>query len=79
MSENIKKWKIVLRNDTASNWTAVGDEVVLLQGEIGVEFPDDGSDPKMKMGDGISVWNELPYLDTDDNSELENKVTTSAW
>ena len=56
MSE-IKYSKIVLRNDTAANWAAVGDTVILLLGEMGVEVPEDGSAPKLKLGDGATVWN----------------------
>jgi hypothetical protein len=41
MSENAKITRIVLRNDTKSNWDSVGDTAVLLKGEVGIEFPDD--------------------------------------
>lgn len=80
MSESVKIAKIVLRNDIASSWSAVGDEVILLKGEMGVEFPDEGGAPKLKLGDGISTWNELPYIKTEnagnvDTSELEERVT----
>lgn len=70
--------KIILRNDTTSNWNAVSDTVILMRGEIGVEFPDEGGAPKLKMGDGINVWNNLPYIKiegTTDTSELNKRVT----
>lgn len=76
--DNTMITKIVLRNDTETQWKAVGDSVILLQGEIGVEFPDDGGMPKLKMGDGVTVWNELPYIKTENNnedSEVLEKVT----
>lgn len=81
MTENTKIMKIVLRNDTTSNWNAVGDTVILLKGEMGVEFPDAGGEPKLKLGDGTTVWNQLPYIKTESNggtadtSELEERVT----
>ena len=80
MSENVKIAKIVLRNDIASSWKAVGDEVILFKGEMGVEFPDEGGAPKLKLGDGVTTWNELPYIKTEnadnvDTSELEGRVT----
>lgn len=73
MSE-IKYSKIVLRNDTAANWAAVGDSVILLLGEMGVEVPEDGSAPRLKLGDGVTVWNQLPYLQTE-NDDLDERVT----
>lgn len=48
--------RIVLRNDTAANWSSVNP--VLLKGEIGME----NDTRKQKMGDGISRWNALPYM-----------------
>lgn len=55
--------RLVLRNDITSNYEAVKDDLVLLKGEIGVEFnPDLASKVKMKVGDGTSTWAELPYF-----------------
>ena len=67
--DDTKVMKIVLRNDTSAAWAEVGDTVILLQGEMGAEFPEDGGEPKLKLGDGKTVWNELPYLKTENNSE----------
>ena len=76
MSENAKITRIVLRNDTKSNWDLVGDTAVLLKGEVGIEFPDDKDQPKLKIGDGTSVWSDLSYLQTSkENSEgLEERI-----
>ena len=49
--------RIVIRRDTSTNWNNVGAQVTLLSGEQGYET-DTG---KMKIGDGVSVWNDLPY------------------
>lgn len=58
--------RLVLRNDTAGNWTAAdtaaGDAgLVLLKGEIGIEFDSTGK-VKMKVGDGTTKWSELAYF-----------------
>ena len=53
--------RIILRNDTTENWNA-NDAVVLLEGEVGVEFLEDGS-IKTKVGDGSTPWSSLAYFD----------------
>lgn len=50
--------RIQLRHDSASNWTSVGNSLVLLAGEFAYET-DTG---RMKVGDGIRNWNTLPYF-----------------
>ena len=55
--------RIVLRNDSTANW----DEqlnTVLLKGEVGVEFQEDGK-AKLKVGDGVTAWKDLDYLNSD--------------
>lgn len=48
--------KIQLRRDTASNWASAN--TLLAEGEIGFE-----KDTNMlKIGDGVTLWNELPYI-----------------
>lgn len=55
--------RIVLRNDITSNYEAVKDDLVLLKGEVGVEFnPDLAGKVKMKVGDGTTPWSELSYF-----------------
>mgnify|MGYP006927582779 CR=1 FL=1 len=49
--------RIVLRNDTTANWTA-NKNTVLLKGETGFEFHEDGS-VTMKVGDGVKTWGQL--------------------
>lgn len=48
--------KLILRNDTAKNWSAANP--VLLKGEVGLE----NDTMKVKAGDGVKVWNDLPYF-----------------
>lgn len=52
--------KIVIRNDSSTNWLT-NETTVLLKGEVGIEFLDDGK-VKMKVGDGLKTWAELPYF-----------------
>ena len=57
--------RIVIRNDSTANWLS-NESVVLLKGEFGVEFNPEaattGSKVKMKVGDGVHTWVELPYF-----------------
>ena len=48
--------RLISRNDTAANWSA--QNPVLLKGEIGVEIDTLG----IKVGDGVSNWENLGYL-----------------
>lgn len=45
---------------------------ILLKGEIGVEITD--KKIKMKIGNGVCKWTELPYISLDDKKE-HNKIT----
>lgn len=47
---------IQLRRDTAANWTAVNP--VLKAGEAGYEI----DFRRLKIGDGVSNWSQLPYV-----------------
>lgn len=68
MANTTLRTRIVLRNDSTANWLA-NDSQVLLKGEVGIEFLESGS-PKIKIGDGIKTWSELPYFGGD--SELRS-------
>ena len=46
---------ILIRNDTAANWTAANP--VLSKGEFGVEI----DTKKFKIGDGVTTWSQLVY------------------
>lgn len=72
--EKIKKMKIVLRNDSKANWELVQDEVILLKGEPAIEF-DEENNPKLKIGDGVRAWKDLPYLNTEVTNEDEDNPT----
>lgn len=57
--------RVVFRWDTAFEWARKNP--VLLVGEPGVE----SDTRKMKIGDGVSGWIELPYFSTDDDTDYE--------
>ena len=70
--------RIQLRRDTSANWAS--SNPVLLEGELGIEL--DSSRNRIKIGDGSSAWNDLPYfLDAreeevgDDNDFLDGLTT----
>lgn len=52
--------KIIMRNDTAENWTTKNP--TLLKGEFGVE----NDTNKFKIGDGTTAWKELSYAGADE-------------
>lgn len=52
--------KIVLRNDSTANWSTAAD-TTLLKGEPGIEFLSGGK-TKIKFGDGVKKWSDLPYF-----------------
>jgi hypothetical protein len=66
--------KIQLRRDTASNWSRINP--ILADGEPGLDITNN----KIKMGDGTSHWNSLPYLASPEHTRLVNglKVLTVA-
>lgn len=67
MADKVLKTKIVPRHDSKSNWQT--NNPVLLLGELGIEFDPDTSTNsytvKVKVGDGTTAWNGLPYLGGD--------------
>lgn len=62
--------RIQLRRDSASNWASANP--VLALGEPGY----DTTGGKLKVGDGVTVWNDLPYVTTFDWNDLVNTPTT---
>lgn len=55
-------YRFVLRRGLAATWTA--QNPVLLQGEFGLEL----DTSKLKIGDGATAWNALPYFTAGDGS-----------
>ena len=52
--------RIILRNDSTTNWL-LNENIILLKGEVGIEFLSDSS-CKIKIGDGVKSWKDLPYF-----------------
>jgi len=69
--------RLQLRHDTAARWTSVGNSLVLLAGEFAYET-DTG---KLKIGDGVTVWNALPYFggSTTTGSVFDGGTPTSTY
>ena len=56
--------RIVLRRDTSFNWEQSNPS--LRQGELCIvlnEQDGTGGGGRMKVGDGFTSWNDLPYID----------------
>ena len=50
--------RIQLRRGTASSWA--DENPVLLEGEFGIEL--DNNRNRIKIGEGTTAWNDLPYF-----------------
>ena len=55
-----KGCRIMLRNDTSSNWNEA--TIIPLKGEVCIEYSDDGRECYAKCGDGVRPFRELPYI-----------------
>lgn len=66
--------RIIMRNDTAENWTTKNP--TLLKGEFGVE----NDTNKFKIGDGATAWKELAYAGANESfdtlKEIADWITT---
>lgn len=69
MPEKILKARILLRNDETANWLK-NQNAILEKGEAGVEFLADGK-TKIKIGDGVKKWSELPYIGGEDIAQTQ--------
>lgn len=68
-------YKIQLRRGTAAQWTAANP--ILADGEMGIE----SDTRKVKIGNGSTAWNALPYNllgDVADNAVTEAKIANNA-
>lgn len=75
-TNNLLKTRIVLRNDSTSMWLVSKDQV-LLKGEVGIEFLNNGK-AKMKIGDGETTWENLAYFGGDECRTTEIVVTAGS-
>lgn len=67
-----RKARVKNIKDTTSNWTSTNP--ILLSGEIGFEIKTNGQ-LAMKVGDGVTSWNALPYI-TKTIEEITNLYNT---
>lgn len=67
MPSKTKFSEVITRNDTTENWTSVNP--ILKKGVIAIEYTTDGK-TKIKIGNGASNWNDLPYYGESDSSGL---------
>lgn len=73
MANNTLKTRILICNDTSTNWGS--SEKVLLKGELAIEFTTDGV-PKFKVGDGTNTFSALPYA-TMTTAEITTAITNA--
>ena len=71
MPENILKTRIQHKIDTSANWTS--SNLILKNGELGIERTIDNK-IKIKIGDGINTWTNLPYATSESNDASGQSV-----
>ena len=57
------KFIVQLRRGTKEEWETVGKDIVPLMGELVLEY--DNNIPRLKIGNGIDVYGNLPYMSID--------------
>lgn len=60
-TEKVIKTIILLRSSTADEWATVEDSFILRKGEAGVLI-DEVNGNSLKIGDGVRVFKDLPYI-----------------
>jgi hypothetical protein len=55
--------RIANKYDSVQNWST--NNPTLLAGEIGIELDSNTNSMKVKVGDGSTSWNNLPYITTE--------------
>lgn len=58
MANKTLKTRLSLRHDTKTNWETLNPTLLLF--EMGIEAGENGGH-KIKFGDGVTAWNDLPY------------------
>lgn len=77
MANKTLNTRIIIRNDTATAWQSANP--VLRKGEIGIVFDPSAEVSHItnfKIGDGVTAWNSLPLMITEESVEaLAQRVT----
>lgn len=63
--------RLLIKNDTTEGWES--STLVLLKGELAL----DNQTLKMKMGDGVHTWKELPNYFNDQTNTFQDNITTN--
>lgn len=77
MATDFFSGRVQLLHDTEENWQSVADTFIPLPGEACVTL-DDENKGRVKIGDGIHTWGELPYTNDhcyDDKSIISREHT----
>lgn len=61
--------RLIIRHDSTTEWNN-NASTILLEGEMGIEFLDNGK-VKMKVGDGVTEWNALPYFGGEESKTFQ--------
>lgn len=69
-TKTIKDWRMQVRRGNSAEW--VQNDHVLLEGELGWESDTN----KLKIGNGINSWNNLPYLTTGSSGGGATNIVT---
>ena len=59
----MSRYIVQLRRGTKEQWETTGEDIVPLEGEVVLEY--DNGVPRLKIGDGIKKYGELPYMSVD--------------
>ena len=62
--------RIQIRRDTKANWADLNP--ILAAGEMGFEIDNN----RLKIGNGITAWNSLPYITETDWSTIITQIDT---
>lgn len=69
-SNNKINWTLQEYTNTSANFTSINP--VLLLGQKGIETDDLLTTPKFKIGDGVTAWNSLPYVNSGGGSGVQS-------
>ena len=64
------KTRIQLRHDTEANWQLVAETLIPLEGEACLTT-DGENKGRVKYGDGVTTWGQLPYSGGQDIVEVD--------
>lgn len=74
MIEKILKTRIIQKHDTEANWLEVND-FIPLQGEIIIyDIDNNNTSERIKIGDGVTAVNELPFINGVPTSEKAHQA-----